>query len=90
MKVRVLAAVAMGLALAVSQPALGADMAPDAMMADPMAAECYEKANMETDMAMKDAKMAECQEMYPDAMTEDSMMHDDAMMEGDAMEGDAM
>lgn len=70
----------MGLAFLASQPALAADMAADAMMADPMASECFEKAKMETDTAMMDAKMAECQEMYPDAM-----MEEDAMMEDDAM-----
>jgi hypothetical protein len=89
MTIRVLAAAAMGIAFAMSQPVLAADMAGDAMMADPMAAECFEKARMETDTAMMDAKLAECHEMYPDAMMEDGMMKDDAMA-GDAMEGDAM
>jgi hypothetical protein len=79
MRVRLLAA-AIGLAFVASPPVLAADMAGDAMMADPMATECFEKAKMEADAAMMDAKMAECQEMYPDAMMEeDDMMEDDAM-----------
>lgn len=90
MTIRVFA-VATGIVVALSLPASAADMAADAMMSDPMAAECYEKAGMEADAAMKDAKMAECQEMYPDGMMDDAMMSDDTMMEDDAMmEDDSM
>ena len=64
MKLRVLVAAALAMTMTTA-PVLAADMAEDAMMGDPMATECYEKANMETDTAMKDMKMAECQEMYP-------------------------
>lgn len=56
----------------------------DAMMSEDqaMAAECLAKAEMETDKAKMEMMVAECHEMYPDAM-----MEGDAMMAG---EGDAM
>ena len=62
----------------------GDAMAEDSMMSEDqaMAAECLAKAEMETDKAKMETMVAECHEMYPDAM-----MEGDAMMAG---EGDAM
>lgn len=70
---------------AFSEDAMSGDaMMEDSMMSDDqaMAAECLAKAEMETDMAKMEMMVAECHEMYPDAM-----MEGDAMMAG---EGDAM
>lgn len=78
------------LTLAFAPPAAAQDaMATDSMaMADPMATECIDKAEAETDGMKMDAMMAECAEMYPDAVA--AHCYETAAMQADAMKKDEM
>jgi hypothetical protein len=76
------------LALALATPASAQDtMAMDPAM-DPMATECITKAEAETDAMKMDTMMAECGEMYPEAVAMHCMHK--AEMETDAMKKEEM
>jgi hypothetical protein len=77
------AAALVAMCFAVTPAAAQDAMAGGMMAADPMATECIDKAEAETDAMKMDSMMTECATMYPDAVAAHCAMKAD--METDAM-----